>query len=148
MKLVRAAASIVAVCALALGASSVARAEPPGLERWQEHHREAARELGEWVRTHPEAAERFFDWDGHHTERSREFVWWAIEHPGEPIEAFTRTHRGWPEFDFIMERHRPASEAFLGWARRHPEAARELMNHPGGLEWAGHHLYKDYWHMR
>jgi len=21
------------------------------------------------------------------------------------------------------------------------------MNHPKGLEWAGHHLYKEYWHL-
>ena len=60
---------------------------------------------------------------------------------------FVATHRGWPVFDEIMERHRPAAETFMAWSRRHPQAAEALMNHPHGLEWAGHHLYAADWHM-
>jgi hypothetical protein len=107
----------------------------------------ASRELGNWVRNHPGAAERFFTWDGHHPERSRGFVTWRIAHPGDNIDVFVLSHRGWPVFDEIMEKHRPAAEAFMAWARRHPRAAEALMSHPRGLEWAGHHLYKDYWHL-
>jgi hypothetical protein len=126
---------------------AIAFAEPPGLGMWQRNHPEASRELGGWVRNHPEAAERFFTWDGNHPERSKEFVTWTITHPGENIDVFVLAHRGWPVFDQIMERHRPAAEAFMAWCRRHPRAAEALMNHPRGLEWAGHNLYKDYWHL-
>jgi hypothetical protein len=118
---------------------------PPGIERWNVNHPEAATELGQWVKNHPEAAERFFEWDGRHPERSREFVTWTIGHPGENIDIFVKTHPGWPLFDVIMERHRPAADAFMAWSRRHPRAAETLMMHPRGLEWAGHHLWAQYW---
>jgi hypothetical protein len=133
--------------ALALTLPALALAEPPGLERWNRNYPEAALELGQWVKTHPAAAARFFEWDGRHPARSKAFVTWAIARPGESIDAFVATHPGWPVFDQIMERHRPAAEAFLGWTRRHPRAAEALMNHSRGLEWAGHHLYKDSWHL-
>ena len=122
-------------------------AEPKGLEQWQKNHPEASRELGEWVKAHPEAAQLFFEWDGHHPERSKEFVTWAINHPADNIDVFVLSHKGWPYFDKIMENHRPAAEAFMAWARKHKEAAEGLMRHSKGLEWAGHHLYADYWHL-
>lgn len=126
---------------------AMARAEPEGIERWQKNHPEASRELGEWVRVHPEAAQKFFDWDGHHPERSKEFVSWTVHHPGDNLDVFVLSHRGWPMFDEIMEKHRPAAEAFMGWARRHGPAAEALMTHPRGLEWAGHNLYQGSWHL-
>jgi hypothetical protein len=127
-----------------------AHSPPPAsasIDRWADNHLQASQELGEWVRNHPDGAARFFEWDGHNPERSKEFVTWTLVHPSENIDAFVVTHRGWPVFDQIMERHRPAAETFMGWARRHPQAAESLMNHPRGLEWAGHHLYATYWHM-
>ena len=36
----------------------------------------------------------------------------------------------------------------MAWCRRHPRAAEELMNHPRGLEWAGHHLYAEHWELK
>ncbi len=117
------------------------------IEQWAQNHPEASSELGVWVRNHPQAAALFFEWDGHHPERSHEFVTWTITHPAQPIESFTNTHRGWQYFDQIMESHRPAAEAFMGWCRRHGPAAETLMNHSGGLQWAGHHLYAADWHM-
>jgi hypothetical protein len=128
-------------------AASVAERREEGIERWSANHPEAARELGVWVQTHPQAAALFFEWDGHHPERSHEFVFWTITHPAQPLEAFTATHPGWPVFDRIMETHRPAAEAFMMWCRRHGPAAETLMNHQGGLIWAGRHLYADAWHM-
>jgi len=121
---------------------------PGGMEGWERTHPEASQALGAWVREHPEAAHRFFDWDGHHTERAHAFVTWSITHPNEGIRAFAVTHRGrgWEEFDFIMRDHQPAANAFIGWCRHYPEAAESLMRHPGGLEWAGHHIYAGYWH--
>jgi hypothetical protein len=137
--------------ALALGCAHEAPPAPAlpaalaSLDQWAANHPEAAQELGDWVRTHPEAAARFFEWDAHHPERSRLFVIWAVNHAGLSIDVFVATHPDWPIFDQSMERHRPAAEAFLRWCRRHPPAAAALMNHPGALDWAGRHLYTDYW---
>jgi hypothetical protein len=33
----------------------------------------------------------------------------------------------------------------MDWCRRHPEAAEALMSHPGGLDWAGRHIYASQW---
>ncbi len=118
-----------------------------GLEQWSGNHPRASEELGGWVRTHPSAATRFFEWDAHHPERAHEFVTWTIYHPEQPIEGFVATHPGWPMFDQIAMSHRPGADAFMAWCRRHPQAAEALMNHPGGLSWAGHHLYASYWHL-
>jgi len=38
-------------------------------------------------------------------------------------------------------------ESIEQWARHHPQAAETLMSHPGGLDWAGHHVYAGYWTM-
>lgn len=119
---------------------------PGGMEAWEHNHPEASRALGAWVREHPDAAKRFFEWDGHHTERAHEFVTWSIAHPHEGIRMFADMHRGWEGFDVIAREHVPAANAFMEWCRHFPEAAEALMNHPGGLEWAGHHLYGAYWH--
>jgi hypothetical protein len=122
-------------------------APPPaaGIESWSQRFPPASQALGEWVRLHPQAAGLFFKWDGAHPERAKEFVTWAILYPGQPIGVFVAAHPGWPVFDQIAMNHRPAAEAFMGWCRTHPRAAEALMNHPRGLEWAGHHLYATYW---
>jgi hypothetical protein len=77
-------------------------------------------------------------------------VIWSIRHPGEGIEAFSATHGNerWEQFEDIMLHHRVAADQFMAWCRRHPRAAESLMNHPRGLEWAGHHLFRDAWEMR
>jgi hypothetical protein len=125
--------------------------EPHGgkaaIEQWSGNHPAASQELGGWVQTHPDAAAKFFEWDSHHPERAHEFVTWTIYHPNQPIEGFVVTHPGWQYFDQISMHHRPAADAFMIWCRRHAQAAEALMNHPGGLYWAGHHLYASYWHM-
>jgi hypothetical protein len=117
------------------------------LETWSGNHPQASEELGVWVRNHPQAAAQFFEWDAHNPERAHEFVTWTITHPGQPIDVFVATHPGWPYFDRIAMSHRPGADAFMAWCRRHPNAAEALMNHPGGLAWAGHHLYASSWHM-
>jgi len=137
---------IIATLAILVPAVALA-GEPVGIEVWDHNHPEAARELGEWVKNHPEAAHQFFEWDGHHPVRAKEFVTWSITHPAANIDVFVVTHRGWEYFDVIMEKHRPAAEAFLAWTRRHPKAAEQLMNHPKGLEWAGNNLYKEFWQL-
>ena len=120
-----------------------------GMEMWSRNHPDASRELGEWVKRHPEAAHLFFDWDGHHHEQAKHFVTWTIKHPNQGIDDFALEHGGkWDEFDAITTSHRPAAMEFMNWCRQRPDAAEALMNHPGGLEWAGHHLYQDAWMMK
>jgi hypothetical protein len=130
-----------------LVACATARPQPAGLEQWQVRHPEASTELGAWVRAFPDAAGQFFEWDAHHTERAHEFVTWTIRYPGQPVDAFVATHPGWRGLDGILLTYRPGAEAFMAWCRRHPEAAEDLMSHPGGLQWAGHHLYQESWYM-
>src|SRR5436305_1793895 len=112
--------------AAACGPSPPAMTPAQAIEQWDRNHPQAAQELGEWVRAHPDAAAKFFEWDGHHPEKSKEFVLWTLANPGANIDAFVATHPGWPVFDRIMENHRPAAEAFMAWARRHPPAAQSL----------------------
>jgi hypothetical protein len=126
---------------------ALALAEPPGLEQWSRNHPEASRELGLWVRNHPDAARKFFEWDSTHPARSKEFVTWSIMNRAQPIDTFIATHLNWQYFDEIAAHHRPAANAFMDWCRRHPEAAEALMNHSGGLRWAGDHLYAEYWSL-
>jgi hypothetical protein len=135
---------LVAVAALV---PALALAEPPGLDHWSKNHPQASAELGEWVRAHPQAARLMFEWDGTHPERAKAFVTWTIAHPAQPIETFTATHPGWPYFDQLSGTHRPAMDAFMAWCRRHPNAAETLVRHPGGLRWAGNHLYAEYWSL-
>lgn len=110
------------------------------MERWNQQHPEAAVELCTWVRNHPDASTHFFEWDSAHPERAREFVTWTINHPGEGINVFVALHGAWSEWNWISETHHPAANAFMLWARKHPRAAEDLVNHPAGLRWAGHHF--------
>jgi hypothetical protein len=117
------------------------------IEEWSQNHPVASHELGVWVQNHPDAAAKFFEWDGHHPDRAHELVTWTIYHPTQPIDGFVATHPGWQYFDQIALHHRPGADAFMAWCRRHPQPAERLMSHPGGLSWAGHHLYASSWHM-
>ena len=127
-----------------LGIVRLALAEP-ALEKWADNHPDASKALGLWVKAHPQAAARFFEWDGHHPNRSQAFVNWTIEHPAEHIDVYVQAHPGEPYLDEIMKNHLPAAQEFMVWSRNNPIAAKELMAHPKGLQWAGHHLYKEYW---
>lgn len=130
-------------------APPVQAAAAEGMEVWAQNHPEASRELGAWVKRHPRAAHRMFDWDGHHHDQAKHFVTWTIRHPKQNLDDFALEHGGrWEEFDAILEGHRPAALEFMTWCRQHGPAAEALMNHPGGLEWAGHHLYQDAWMMK
>lgn len=111
------------------------------MESWNARHPEAARELCTWVGAHPDASKHFFEWDATHPERARELVTWTIAHPpAEGINVFVGEHPAWTEWDWISEAHHPAANAFMAWCRRHPRAAEDLVNHPAGLRWAGHHF--------
>jgi len=104
------------------------------IEGWERRHPAASQELGDWVRNHSQAAQSLFLWDSHH--------------PGANIDAFVASHPSWNDFNWILAHHRPAANSFMAWCRRHPGASRELMHYPGGLHWAGTHLYESYWDMK
>lgn len=141
--------ALVATAALVVfGAAGCHGPQEMTLDNWANNHPEASRELGTWVQNHPEAARLFFDWDSQHPDKSHEFVAWSVNHPQQPIATFIDLHPNWPVFDQIAANHRPAANAFMDWCRRHPPAAMALMNHPGGLAWAGHHLYASSWEMK
>lgn len=128
--------------------ASVQSAKEESLDLWATNHPEASRELGAWVQKHPDAAAKFFQWDARHPGAARSFVTWSIEHPGADMDEFAFSHRAWEEFNWIMERHHSAADAFMRWSRRHPRAAQALMSHPGGLDWAGRHLYQASWDLK
>ena len=110
------------------------------LAQWNGNHPGAARALCVWAGHHAAASRLLFDWDASHPERSHELVGWAVQHPGANVNDFIGTHPNWPGFDSLANQHRPAVRTFLRWARNHPVAAQELMNHRAGLAWAGAHL--------
>ena len=66
-------------------------------------------------------------------DKSREFVNWALSHV-ESINAFVATHPGWNEFVFADNKHVAAANAFLNWARKYSQAARELVSRPGAVQ--------------
>ena len=122
-------------------------AAPIPLEEWADKHPEASKTLGIWVKAHPAAAREFFEWDGHHSARAQEFVTWTIEHPQEHLHLYVREHPGEPYLDAILKLHALAAREFMQWCRNHEPAARALMAHSGGLSWAGHPLYREYWNL-
>ncbi len=140
-------ALVVVASSLCLAACAHQPRGEASIEQWSANNPQASEELGQWVQGHPDAARRFFEWDAQHPDRAHEFVTWTIYHPAQPIEGFVATHPGWPIFDDIAMHHRPAADSFMVWCRRHPQSAERLMSHPGGLAWAGHHLYASSWHM-
>jgi hypothetical protein len=117
------------------------------LEQWSHKHPKASEDLGAWVRQHPQAAHSLFEWDGQHPEKSQELVTWCIEHPHENLELFIRQHPNWKGLDIFTEHHAKAMEGFMFWCRNHAEAARALMAHSRGLQWAGDHLYREQMNM-
>ncbi|HVM60052.1 MAG TPA: hypothetical protein VMV72_04230 [Verrucomicrobiae bacterium] len=133
--------------AAALCLTSLAFAGNEAMEKWSENHPDASKALGAWVKANPKAAARFFEWDANHPEKSQAFVMWTIDHPSDEVEKYVQDHHGEPLLDEILKKHRPAAVEFMAWCRNNADAARALMAHPKGLEWAGHHLYKEYWDL-
>ena len=116
----------------------VAAAVPP--TEWTLHHPDAAQALRDWTRKDPVAARKLFAWDGLHPEQTKALVDWAIKHPGEDVVAFRTKRQDWPAFLELLDKHRPALDDFAEWARQHKDAAKELMEHPRGLEQVGKQL--------
>ncbi|MGP8216654.1 MAG: hypothetical protein ACLQQ4_13905 [Bacteroidia bacterium] len=113
------------------------------LEQWEHNHPDASKALGEWAKANKKAAKYLFDWDGDHPDRSQALVAWAIDHPKEELSKFHKEHKDWPELDEFEKSHKKAMEGFLKWCSDYAEGARALMEHSGGLKWAGDHLWKE-----
>lgn len=135
------------VALILLSATFFTSAQNAPLEQWSHNHPPASEALGSWVRAHSDAAHLFFEWDGNHPDRSQKFVTWTLNHPNMEVDAFVHHHPEWPELNDIMLNHKPAARGFMEWCRAYPDAARALMSHPGGLRWAGDHLFKADWNM-
>ncbi len=125
----------------------VAPTPMPPLEVWARNHSAASEALGFWVRNHPHSASWMFEWDAKQPGKAQALVEWTLAHPGEHVPAFASQHPAWPEFNQFAMAHLPAVHNFFEWCVRFPEAARSLVHHPGGLHWAGYHLYAAEWHM-
>lgn len=133
-----------------------AKAEKPGrgekrMMKWAKNHAEAAKDLEAWMKSDEKAAVAFFEWEGHHGKEAKQFVHWSIENKDKSLEDYEATHAAkgkkaepakWVAFDKVMNDHKAAATSFMGWARKHPKAAEDLMKHPKGLLWAGTHIAK------
>lgn len=138
---------LVVILSAILAVSGAASAAEWGVEKWEKHHPKASEELGTWVKNHPDAARKFFEWDASQPAKSKEFVIWTIRHPHKTLDEFMAKHSDWPVFVEINQNHRAAADDFMVWCRKHEHAAESLMDHPGALDWAGHHLYQAYWNL-
>ena len=141
MRLPRLALLLLAAAACAPAVVVVPTPVLPPLEAWAQNHPAASQALGQWVHSHPPAASWLFEWDGRHPLMARDLVEWALVHPGGSVPAFAAEHPGWPEIDAFATAHVVAVHNFFEWCVHFPAAARALVAHPGGLRWAGHHLY-------
>jgi D-alanyl-D-alanine dipeptidase len=110
------------------------------ITEWKLHHPDAAQALAQWAHKDPAAARKLFAWDGLHPEQTKALVDWAISKPGADVVAFHTKHQDWPEFQDLLDKHRPALDDFAAWARQHRDAAKELMQQPRALEALGKDL--------
>jgi hypothetical protein len=103
-----------------------------GIEQWDKHFPEAARDLGVWVKNHPEAAKLFFEWDGQHTQQAYVFVAWTVGHPQSNIDGFVREHRGWEHFDTIAGEAPPRGRGVHGVVATSRQGSRGSHGSPWG----------------
>ncbi|MHB8421128.1 MAG: hypothetical protein ACYDCL_23920 [Myxococcales bacterium] len=140
--------AVSSLAALACAPAVVVAPTPvPPLEVWAQNHSAASQALGLWVRNHSPAAAWMFGWDSRHPGKAEALVAWTLAHPGERVPVFVAQHPDWPEFNQFAMSHLPAVHNFFEWCLRFPAAARSLVAHPGGLHWAGDHLYGAEWHL-
>ena len=119
-------------------AAFLAEAHPPEtapLQDWPVLYREAAHELRAWAREYPDAADRLTEWDEDHPDRLHVLVLWAMTHPYDDLGAFFLTRTDWDELAAIETDYTQALSDFIGWCRRSPPAAVELVRHHEGLAW-------------
>jgi hypothetical protein len=126
----------------------VAAEDKDDLKKWADNHPKASKALGEWVKNRPKAAAKLFEWNGKHPEKSFDFVKWAITHPKKDAGDYIQANTGTPVLNDLIKDHRPATNEFMDWCRTYPDAAKGLMQHQGGLQWAGEHLYKALWQLK
>jgi hypothetical protein len=119
--------------------SSSAASEEP-LSAWKAKHAQPGRELCTWIRSHRTAARLFADWDAHHPGTLRTFAGWMVYHPKLGLDSYMAAHKDAAAFNKLLRSRRPAAAGFVGWVRRNPLAADQLLKHSGGLTWAMRNL--------
>jgi hypothetical protein len=118
------------------------RVQPAALVEWTSRYPFAAQGLRDWVARHPVTAAILFDRAVNDSERVEALTGWAITNPDERLESFLLLHGGWDFLrPFMRGPRRRALEGYLGWCRKSPDAAAELVHHPKGLAWAREHLF-------
>ena len=110
------------------------------LTEWKLHHPDARQALASWARSDPAAARKLFSWDGVQPAQTKDLVDWAMDRPDEDVVAFHTKHQDWPQFKELLDKHHKALNGFADWARRHRDAAKELMDEPRALEGLGREL--------
>lgn len=96
----------------------------------------AAGELCAWAKKNAEAAQRFQQFATANPDKAKEFITWSVTHV-EAADAFAASHAGWSDFVFADNKHLAAANSWLNWARKYPQAARELPSRPGALSSTG-----------
>jgi hypothetical protein len=128
-----------AICALGLISCAHAQrpAEPPPREfvEWKDQHALAAQDLCLWEQGNPRMARRLLQWQADNPARAEMLLMQAATRPPGSGQAYIR-ERGW-QSDVVLWDD-PAVAAWLDWAQRHPDAARDLAN-SGTLQWAAQH---------
>ena len=122
----------------ASGTPSMPPAAQPAadVDAFKSSYPDAARELCAWSKRYGDAAQRLQQFATANPDKAREFVTWSVTHV-EAADAFAAAHSGWSDFVFADNKHLAAANAWLNWARRFPQAARELPNRPGAISATG-----------
>jgi hypothetical protein len=125
-------------CSLAAGCAH-GGSPKQDLADWHDRHPQAAQELCAWIQQHPHASDRILTWQANDAARADELLRWAEQNPGFGWEAFVSAHTGWQDYAGIAAQHPRAANQLLDWGRRHPQAAHDLLEHQGALQFAGKH---------
>jgi hypothetical protein len=121
-------------CTLALACSHGPRDE---WRSFNDRHADAAQELCAWSAQHPKASDRILDWESRNPARAQVLLEWAVRNPGFGWEHFVAQHPEFQDFAAMASQHPRAANQQLDWARRHPDAASDLVSHPGAERFAG-----------
>ena len=103
-------------------------------DNWRSAHPQAAGQLCSFARDYPSESTRMRQWARDHPIQARQLIDWSAENPGAngpPEYLFTP-----PGFNGYRPSRDPNIYALLNWAANHPQAAHELAEMPGGIEWA------------
>jgi hypothetical protein len=129
-------ATALLACSLALGCAGEARGKS-ALHDWADRNPEASQELCAWSAQHLRASDQLLSWESRNPERAQELINWSVQNPGYGWEHFVAQRPEFKDFAALASQHPRAVNQQLDWARRHPQAAIDLVSHPGAERFAG-----------